>query len=391
MLCYNGPMPASTPLIPPPPPLRGADPASWAQDTVVRRMPAIARRVLSENDLLPAAVEAITALADELPRGVVRQLYDSTAPDKALWDAYIAPYVGQTLLDVSYLFAETYFYRRILEATGYFQPGPHGQADPYALQKQRGLAEMTPLSKRSYSLTDAIAGSLWGNQADLSLWPAGEGGGPGAAHLLVDDTLAVVAHLTHLAERGGSVALILDNAGAELVHDLLLADTLLAHGLSVVLHAKAHPIFVSDAIPADVHATIAWLAAGRSGDAACGERLLRAHDQGHLTVQSDWFWTSPLAVWELPAPLSRELAQSGLIISKGDANYRRWLGDRHWPMNTPLSQVVAYAPAPLLLLRTCKSEIAVGLEPTVVAAAAAQDAQWRTSGRWGMIQFSPGA
>jgi hypothetical protein len=377
----------SEPSLPIPPPLRGAEAGSFAHDTVVRRMPAIARRVLAENALAPAAAQAIAALADELPAGAVRPLRDPGAPDVALWEAYLAPYLGQSWLQVPWFFAETYFYRRILEATGYFQPGPGAQADPYALQKRRGLA-LAPPPRDDRSLAEAIAGALWGNQADLSLWPAGEGGGPADANLLADDTPAALGHLARLAERRVPVALILDNAGAELVQDLALAGRLLAEGLPVVLHAKAHPTFVSDATVADVGATIAWLAERQAEGDALGERLRAARERGRLALRSDWYWTSPLAGWELPERLAGELAQCGLIISKGDANYRRWLGDRRWPADAPLPQVLSYAPAPLLLLRTCKSEVATGLDLARVAAAAAQDPQWRTSGRWGVVQFS---
>jgi hypothetical protein len=378
------------PALPIPPPLRGAEPDSFARDTVARRLPAIARRVLAENALAPAAAASVAALADELPAGAVRPLHEPGAPDAALWDAYVAPYAGQGWLDAPWFFAETYFYRRILEATGYFRPGPGAQADPFALQKRRGLAEAPPVQSAPLTLADAIAGALWGNQADLSLWPAGEGGGPAGAHLLADDTPAGLGHLARLAERRAPVALVLDNAGAELIQDLILVDALLAHGLPVVLHAKAHPTFVSDATAGDVDATMAWLAETAPEGAALAERLRAARGRGLLSLQSDWYWTSPLAGWELPEALARELGRCGLIISKGDANYRRWLGDRHWPADAPLRQVLAYAPSPLLLLRTCKSEVAAGLDPARMAAAAAQDAQWRTSGRWGVIQFSAG-
>jgi hypothetical protein len=376
------------PSLPPPPPLRGAEVGSFAHDTVVRRLPAIGRRVPAENDLTPAAAQALDALVAELPDGPVRPLRDPGASDLTLWDGYVAPYVGQSWLEAPWFFAETYFYRRVLEATGYFQPGPGRLADPYARQKALGLEHAGSLPAYPLGLAEAIEGALWGNQADLSLWPAGEGGGPGGAHLLADDTAAAVAHLDTLAA-GARVDIVLDNAGAELAHDLVLAGALLAHGLRVALHAKAHPTFVSDALEADVRATVAWLAA-RPGDAGrLGAALGEALTGGRLTLGSDWFWTSPLEGWRMPARLREELAGAGLVISKGDANYRRWLGDRPWPHATPLAAALAYAPAPLLLLRTCKSEVAAGLDPARAAEAEARDPLWRTSGRWGLIQLGP--
>ncbi|MCX7790555.1 MAG: damage-control phosphatase ARMT1 family protein, partial [Chloroflexaceae bacterium] len=245
---------------------------------------------------------------------------------------------------------------------------------------------LSGLNDEPLPLDAALRGALWGNQADLSLWPADAGDGPGGAMLLADDGPAVLIHLDGLIARLATVDVVLDNAGAELVHDLLLADALLARGLRVRLHAKAHPTFVSDATVDDTRDTIAWLAE-RPGPVAAAGRLLAALATGRLTLHDDWFWTSPLAGWEMPEALYHTLATSGLLISKGDANYRRWLGDRHWPADTPLEAVLGYVPAPLLLLRTCKSEVAIGLDQARVAAATARDPQWMTSGRWGLVQF----
>lgn len=377
------------PALPLPPPLRGADPDSFARDTVLRRLPAIAGRVLAENDLDPEAARAVAALAAEIPSTPLRPLADDAAPDLALWQGYLAPYAGQDWLAVPWFLAETYFYRRILEAVGYFRPrsGAFGR-DPYARQKRLGLEQtaLAELGDEPLPLDAALRGALWGNQADLSLWPADAGDGPGGATLLADDGPVALAHLEALIAGSATVDVVLDNAGAELAHDLLLADALLSRGLHVRLHAKAHPTFVSDATAGDVRDTLTWLA-DRSGPGAAAERLIAALATGRLTLHDDWFWTSPLAGWEMPEALYRTLATSGLLISKGDANYRRWLGDRHWPVETPLEAVLGYAPAPLLLLRTCKSEVAIGLDQARVAAAAARDPQWMTNGRWGLVQF----
>jgi len=378
------------PALPLPPPLRGADPDSFARDTVLRRLPAIAGRVLTENRLDHQAARAVAGLAAEIPFMPLRPLADDAAPDLALWRSYLAPYAGQDWLAVPWFLAETYFYRRILEAIGYFRPrsGAYGR-DPYARQKRLGLehTSLAGLSDEPLPLDAALRGALWGNQADLSLWPADAGDGPGDATLLADDGPAVLAHLDALIARSATVDVVLDNAGAELVHDLLLADALLARGLRVRLHPKAHPTFVSDATAGDARDTVAWLAERPGPVARAAERLIAALATSRLTLHDDWFWTSPLAGWEMPETLFDFLATSGLLISKGDANYRRWLGDRHWPADTPLEAVLGYAPAPLLLLRTCKSEVAIGLDQARVAAARARDPQWMINGRWGLAQF----
>ncbi len=418
-------MPASSsrplPALPLPEPLRGEEEGTFAHHTVALRLPEIGRRTLAENDFSPERARRLQALIDELPQGQVRPLQDRAAPDSQAWAAYCAPYLGQSWLQVPWFFAENYFYRRLLEAVDYFISGQ----DPFTLQKRLGLetsaqaivqlcagqpARIEALNApardtRLAAVQDLFLLSLWGNQADLSLWPAGSPGasrGPAGrevsnARLVVDHSAALAAHLLPLPAPGMPAPqplrldLLLDNAGLELVNDLLLADALLQAGLAreVRLHAKAHPTFVSDALPADVLSTFDFLL--RLPEPAArqvGMRLYRRLEDGRLRLRSDFFWNSPLPAWELPPELREELAGSNLVIGKGDANYRRILGDRHWPFETPLEAITAYRPAPLAALRVCKSEVAAGLQAGQAVRLQALDPDWMVNGLWGMIQFA---
>jgi hypothetical protein len=87
--------------------------------------------------------------------------------------------------------------------------------------------------------------------------------------------------------------------------------------------------------------------------------------------------------------LKEELSQAGLVISKGDANYRRLLGDRHWPFTTRFTEVVSYYPSDILALRTLKSELVVGLENGQAESVTVKDPDWMLNGRWGMVQYLP--
>lgn len=43
-------------------------------------------------------------------------------------------------------------------------------------------------------------------------------------------------------------------------------------------------------------------------------------------------------MWAQPASLRSDLKQnSALVVVKGDANYRRMLGDRPWPFDAPFT------------------------------------------------------
>ena len=404
------------PIAPIPNPLRGIEIGTFTHRSIVKRLPEIGRRMLAENNFSTAVIDKLETLLAGIPADKIRPLTDAGAPDAAAWTGYISPYLDQNWLEVPWFFAETYFYRRILDITGYFKPEltSSGQ-DPFLYQKRQGLMTgreaICGLCKQLDSflklnlqhvndwdeiLSALLAIDLWGNQADLSLWPAGEDEKPDhqdlkqqRAHTLVDDSTAVVAHLSSL-ERPGRIDLILDNAGFELLADLVLALYFLDQGLAarVHLHAKKHPTFVSDATIGDVWQTVFFLL---SEDdplvSATGRRLKRHLNEGRLHLGSDWFWTSPLEMWRMPTELASSLANSDLLIFKGDANYRRLLGDRHWPFTTPFANIVCYFHAPVLALRTLKSEITAGLEPGQPEATAAKDPSWLFDGRWGGIQF----
>lgn len=89
----------------------------------------------------------------------------------------------------------------------------------------------------------------------------------------------------------------------------------------------------------------------------------------------------------MPVDLYAELSRSDLLVSKGDANYRRWLGDRYWPFTTSFADIVAYRPVPLLALRVIKAEQLAGLGEGRQEQLDRLDPDWLYNGRWGVIQF----
>lgn len=398
------------PDLPLPAPITSEVPGTWAHSTTAIRTPEIARRTLSENLFSPEIAGRVEALIAAIPQEPVR-LLSPAAPDASAWEAYTQPYLGQEWLTPPWFFMETYFYRRLIEATGFYEPGPGFGVDPFHYQKQQGLlttsAAIQAIAARLNNwigadqkyehLAALLAIDLWGNRADLSLWPAGETGAQpmdvdweaAQAYTLADDSESVVRHLHGRPD--ARIDIIVDNAGLELVADLALADYLLstAAARNVLLHLKPHPTFVSDAMIKDVHETAVFLVEQEDGDiAAFGERLQAHIAAGRLLLEDDPFWVSPLAFWEMPGELRQELAQSDLIISKGDANYRRLLGDRHWPFTTPFASILSYTPAPLLALRALKAELACGITAEQVTRLNEDDPQWLVNGRWGVIQFA---
>lgn len=427
----------SHPTLPLPEPLRAAELDTFTHYSVAVRLPEIARRVLAENTLTPQAAQAVQALIDEIPSGQVRSLRlpppggfaaevaeCGCGSSSALWDAWTAPYLGQDWLAVPWFFAEEYFYARILEATGFFHDGTGFGKDPYAHQKRLGLETTRPAlaviagqlenalnrppAKMRDSLSRLLLADLWGNQNDLSLWPVkkgrgGHSGGSAAAHdpsghagdgqsprdrVLDDHFEAALDFFFQLPPRSARVDILLDNAGYELVADLALADFLLTSGSAaqVTLHAKCQPVFVSDALEADIHDTIDFLLLSPAPSArALALRLRTALVNRRLQLSRHPFWTSPLPAWEMPPALQQELDSCALLIVKGDANYRRLLGDRHWDNSLPFDQVVDYFSCGVLALRTLKSEITTGVPAGRVPQ---DDPKWMINGRWGLVQFA---
>jgi len=380
---------------------------------VAVRMPGIARRLLADNDFLPEIASRVEALVAELPASPVRLIQDEGAPDAGDWQHYTAPHLDQTWLEVPWFFAEHYFYRRILEATGYFRPGQGQGVDPFAAEKARGLLACQAATQALAVRMDGQPGdpghnqpalsrlllnaALWGNQGDLSMWPVDKNDRPDHqdtsqqdAHLVVDETPAILTYLLKSSSLQEQVDLILDNAGFELVCDLALAEFLLSSGTAktVQLHLKAHPTFVSDATIEDVHRTLAGLGAGPHPSVQrLAERLHNHLESGRLRLLDAFFWNSPLDFWEMPSGVRQVLAGSDLVISKGDANYRRLLGDRHWSLSTSLADTLRYFPAPLALVRVLKSETVIGLQPGQPGWLSRQDPAWMTDGKWGLVQF----
>lgn len=398
------------PTLPLPEPIRGREPGTWACETITGRLPEIAARVPRENELPDAAVEAIEQLIAEMPTAPIRLVDEPGAPDAADWQRAIHPYLGWNWLDPPWFFVENYFYRRVLEAIGYFRHGQMWEYDPFQQSKANGLVaseqSIVVLAERLEGwnaegwkekvFTGLLAIALWGNQGDLSLWPADAAERPdhsdplqATAHILADDTATVYQRLT--ANSGRRVDLITDNAGYEFVADLALVDYLLATGAAecVVLNVKSHPYFVSDVTMSDIEKTLDFLE-GSENQAiqAFGKRLRANQHGGRLQAQTHPYWTSPRPGWEMPDDLRAQLSNSALLIFKGDANYRRLLGDLHWPNTTPFAAIVSYLPAPGLALRTLKAELASGLQVEQIKQLNQEEPNWMVNGRWGLIQLS---
>ena len=374
------------------------------------RQPRIIERVIESNPVDDSARHALLELSQENSKGVVRSpLHDSRLlpgcledDERRTWEEQIAPNEGRRWFDIPWYFAESFFYLKLLVAFGYYD-GSKARRDPFGVQKEQelldahgGLAMARQVLKSVKTMGDdeALAfhlhSALWGNRLDLSTFEVDESRRKDVLKresdlLLVDHTGEASAALRSARRIG----VLLDNAGPELVCDLLLVDRLLEDGQhSVVLHAKKAPFFVSDATIADVLGTIHALSAdGDSLVSSAGLRLRAALASRRLALKDHWFWNSALHFTAFPKDVREELAGFDLLVLKGDANYRRTLEDRAWDTSLSLDELAAYFPAPFVSLRTMKSEIVVDVPKEAAQQLSKVDPQWMVNGKRGLIRY----
>ncbi|MDX6396054.1 MAG: hypothetical protein QOJ73_7117 [Streptosporangiaceae bacterium] len=314
-----------------------------------------------------------------------------------IWASWGEGHFGKPWLDAPFLWSESYFYQRLLDAVGFFGPGPWRWVDPFGYLKsaelqdpglEAGLAALDDLRRlpAEEQMRVKLLASLWGNRADLGFRMGGLAGpaDPEAAGLVDDHSHELLSALGPAA----SVVLVMDNAGRELLADLVLADHLLRHGYaaSITLHVKPRPYYVSDATAADVADGVRRLAGTPGSAAVIAGRLLAAMAGGTIGLYTHEFYCAPWSYHRMPADLAAEFESASLAVLKGDLNYRRLVGDRDWPPAIPFADVTSYFPAPVAALRTLKSDVITGIDPSVRARLDGAGPSWRTDGTHGLIQ-----
>lgn len=302
---------------PPVPPSSAQDKSSFAYESTVHRWPAILTQVIdgiySANHALSYSrtnqsakieegkkiIEKVAALKHDMSRdrplepirviggedadhGPSTELFDTTI-DKEKWTWFTAPW----------LFCECYLYRLL---RSFFARSEHWkQYDPFSKTKLDTFKSSgTAISALAVTIEELVAKSLssdkgpestpegreilfhemaqmslWGNATDLSLLTnlsyadlqalqttGREQQQARSKFILANDLDQAWKKISSLT--GGRVDIVLDNAGFELVTDMIFADWLLTtpHVEQVVFHPKNMPWFVSDVTPSDFRHTV---------------------------------------------------------------------------------------------------------------------------------------
>ena len=336
---------------------------SFAWRTCTVRWPKIVRDLASD---VPDLAVALNDLAGDIVDGVVAPLQVLEPEDRDRF-VDVAAIVGQRWTALPWYVGESYLYARLRAVVGW----SHLRHDPFLAAKQREEATLPDDDDDMTDIATLLRRTLWGNRGDLSLPSAKAHTVEVDDDLLVDDRVQAV-DLLATAKR---VGIVLDNAGIELFRDLQLARLLVDNGVAVTLFAKDRPFFVSDAMPVDIART----------------RQLLKRDVGDIAVVADPFFTGPgfFTRNAIPNALWRTLAGFDALVFKGDANYRRLVGDRPWrATDHDRFDATVSLPAPVIAVRTLKAEVLVGADLDACVDVARHSDDWLVSGRFGVVQVA---
>ncbi|CAK9301321.1 unnamed protein product [Gordionus sp. m RMFG-2023] len=245
-----------------------------------------------------------------------------------------------------------------------------------------------------------------------------------------------------------TIDLILDNSGFELFTDLVLAYYLLKSNYTdrIILRGKIMPWYVSDTTAKDFIDLLTWLSNPEDdcenhqkyndlyvredvkNKTEAGEdpknisvidkdmkeemkfygkwfareikqlmenrdcKTLHDRDLSRIEYKDNYYWTLPSdydAMSDLDPKLYQELSHSDLLIFKGDLNFRKLVGDLQWIPHTSFREALRrFTPAPLLTMRTNKSDLIVGISPQIEEIAEKTYPQnWMISGEYAIIEF----
>ncbi|KAK9892830.1 hypothetical protein WA026_022293 [Henosepilachna vigintioctopunctata] len=312
-----------------------------------------------------------------------------------------------------WLLVECYMYRKIWEAfekTKFLK-----EFDPFQTNKEKLFHSSIDQMKETIAYLQKITETpspnkdeffmllqmnLWSNKCDLSLHP--DGVNPVLTNqinelsdkILVNDSEKVWNAL--IDSSGDVVDIVLDNAGAELIADLALADYLIKKGIckKVNFHVKKIPWFISDVTLKDFKWTIEQLSKMYEEPLvqSTGDAWSKNFENLNWTIKTSDFWTLPVEyahMHKYDRILYEELSLSKLIFLKGDVSFRKLFREINYNPEAPVAEAQGFfGPSKICSIRTIKSEIICGFPKGLADKCEIENKKWMETGEYGVIQFS---
>ncbi|XP_055902584.1 damage-control phosphatase ARMT1-like [Eupeodes corollae] len=414
--------------------LRGRFKRSFAYYTLRERLPVILTQVLDNlsrdkdeiaekygnevREEIKEIVGNISKLKYQLQTDKALEPFAGNEPDKEMWNAFIAGLTADndTFFRICWLHGECYMYRRL---SSYFEcTDKMRDYDYFQKQKENALTCCTDALENVVNSTrDSVLSeeffirilklNLWGNRCDLSISEGKEIKQTGNlfdsvdslnSNILVDDTKHIWNCISKpLDGKSRIIDFVQDNSGFELFTDLLVAEYLIDKNLATKIrfHVKAIPWFISDVRPRDFLWTLDYLRQHPSSTVlkAVGEKWYNFLQDGKFEIAPiEWFWTSPYEYYrmkEINENLYNKLAESHIVIFKGDLNYRKLIGDFMWDFTEDFKTCLrGFQPTNVCTLRTVKADLICGLKEGTAENLDKIKPDWMVTGEFGVLQFS---
>ena len=345
---------------------------SFAGFTLETRFPKILNDIVRNPKLLEQSKVELISLRDRLDDLRI-ELLDLPKNESIYWSSFFENHTGKTYREVPFFFLEMYFYRLIIQIISKNQDF----IDPFEIIKREDLEKNSSFFNKIVSeysnlnLNQCLHLSLEGNQADLS--QVKDNKGAELVYLINDEAKLI----NNLPQNG--LHIIGDNSGVELFTDLILIKKLAETCEDVTLHLKHLPLLVSDATTDDFEILLDFLDFTGQSDFVSAIRSLL--DSKKLKVLSHPFWNAPTFYDQLPFIES----PTNLLLSKGDANYRRFFHDKAFSphLTFDLSSIEFKQ---VFALRTLKSDIQTSLSQKLIEDLNEKDPTWMHNSKYAVIQ-----
>ena len=370
-----------------PPYISTGDANSFAALTVINRLPGIVRSVAQNNSLDTETTARLEELIKAMPGSPLELLREPVASDVTIRINHEIRRNAYRWNNAPFIFIENYLYHLLSEIMDF----KNNEKDYFSFKKNGDvisnkervlgfIEQIDELNADKYekTLRDILYLNILGNKADLSQLADLRNG---KLKLLIDDTEKAV-DIFRTARR---VDIVLDNSGEELFFDILLAYFLFCKTNieKVALHFKTMPYFVSDAMKTDFHFLLSEVSASVTGR-KFADAIYQYIHSGRLLLCDDSYWSDTDDFRDMPGHIRTIFDDSDLIVFKGDLNYRKLVGDRHWNYSAKTGDIVNYMKNNCLIIRILKSELMTGLKADEIPG---PDKSWMYNGEYGVIQM----